>query len=36
MIVAEHVEFKPIRQPAPDIAAEGGSEAEEAPVAAIF
>jgi single-strand DNA-binding protein len=39
MIVAEHVEFKPIRQPAPGVAAETaeaeGEEAEEA-VAAVF
>jgi single-strand DNA-binding protein len=36
MIVAEHVEFKPIRQPAPGVAADSGSEAEEEPVAAVF
>lgn len=36
LIVAEHVEFKPIRQPAPDVAADSGNEAEEEPVAAVF
>ena len=41
LIVAEHVEFKPVRQPAPGVAAESAeAEAEEAPaeeaVAMVF
>lgn len=37
MIVAEHVEFKPVRQPAPGAAAETEGEAEtEEAVAAVF
>jgi single-strand DNA-binding protein len=40
MIVAEHVEFKPVRQPAPGVAAEAAAEAEgeeaEEAVAAVF
>jgi single-strand DNA-binding protein len=30
LIVAEHVEFKPLRQPAPGAAAEGGASSDEA------
>jgi single-strand DNA-binding protein len=37
IIVAEHVEFKPVRQPTPGVAAEGKAEAEaEEAVAAVF
>jgi single-strand DNA-binding protein len=36
MIVAEHVEFKPIKQPAPGATEYSAGEAAEAPVAAIF
>jgi single-strand DNA-binding protein len=40
LIVAEHVEFKPVRQPAPGVAAEAAAEAEgeeaEEAVAAVF